>query len=418
MAQQFGAPDFAGNILQGLEAGYRQRERNRLYELDQKGRELAGEVLGGKLNKLAELTANNPQLGMQVANFTSAQKKERLGEFLSAAYGAKTPEQWNSVVQRFKAQGHQFGPGEEDFGNRDTLINQGLSLSDQMNLGFQREKFAADQADSDRNYSLNRDQFGLAQANANWQRKMDQAKLDAQSPDLVELYDGPTGQPYKARYNPKTGDFDRVGGVKAPNGTQLEVGPDGTVSFSQGMGKITEGQSKDISYLNRMLTAAPILDKNDEALTSFGENVAGNAPLVGNYMKSSQFQQAEQAGRNFLTALLRKESGAQIPPSEERSYGDIFIPRPGDKKEVIAQKREARRQAAIGIRMGLPAPIIKGMIQQGVDFSTLDAPPNGGQAIGGNQQPGGKGDNMGVTPQGVDPNLWQYMTPEERALWK
>ena len=31
---------------------------------------------------------------------------------------------------------------------------------------------------------------------------------------------------------------------------------------------------------------------------------------------------------------------------------------------------------------------------------------------------GGKGDNIGVVPQGVDPNLWQHMTPEERALWK
>jgi len=414
MAQQFGAPNFAGNILQGLEAGYRQRERNKLWELEQKGRELSGQVLSGQQNKLAELLVTDPDRGMKVKQFTDQEKARRLDELAAGAMAADTPEKWQAFVQRSAAQGHKLDPGE----TRESILDQAMGWKEKLAQSNADRQFNAAQKNSDRQYQLDVQQFGLAQANANWQRKMDQAKLDAQSPDLVELYDGPTGQPYKARYNPKTGDFDRVGGIKAPNGTQLEVGPDGTVSFSQGMGKITEGQSKDISYLNRMLTAAPILDKNDEALTSFGENVAGNAPLVGNYMKSSQFQQAEQAGRNFLTALLRKESGAQIPPSEERSYGDIFIPRPGDKKEVIAQKREARRQAAIGIRMGLPAPIIKGMIQQGVDFSTLDAPPNGGQAIGGNQQPGGKDDNMGVTPQGVDPNLWQYMTPEERALWK
>lgn len=418
MENSFGAPNFL-KIIDGYEAGQRMRERSKLQELTEKGRQLSGEVLAGNRNKLAELYSVNPEMGMQVANFTEQQKRQFVTDFTREAYGATTPEQWSTMINRYKAKGHVFDPGEDAFENRDALIARGLDVGDMMGLDLRKQDAERSQANADRSYGL---QVRGFQADQNWratQADLEQQKLRAAGPELVEMYDEKSGQPYKAQWNSQTQTFDRVGGIKAPSGgTQLELGPDGTLSFSQGMGKITEGQGKDISYLNRMLTAAPILDRNDEALTSFGENVAGNAPLVGNYMKSSQFQQAEQAGRNFLTALLRKESGAQIPPAEERSYGDIFLPRPGDKREVIAQKREARRQAAIGIKMGLPAHIIKGMVQQGVDFTTLDpdttaAPQGSGVGRKSDMRP-----SAGDAPRGVDPGTWQFMTSEERALWK
>lgn len=37
-----------------------------------------------------------------------------------------------------------------------------------------------------------------------------------EEPKLVELYDNQTGYPYKAQYNPATGGYDRVGGLKTP----------------------------------------------------------------------------------------------------------------------------------------------------------------------------------------------------------
>lgn len=371
--ERFGAPNFL-SVIDGYERGKESSRRSRLAELDERGRQLQGEVLAGNQNKLAELYAVDPDRGMKVQQFTEQQKKDWLEDFSRQAYGADTEPKWRAMIDRYKAQGREFSPGEDDFINRDALIAGAMSVGDRLGLDLRREDAARSQANSDRSYNLQVRNFEADERYRAQQRADEQAKLAAAAPDLQEMYDPETGQPYKARWNPQTQAFDRVGGTKAPDGMQLEVGPDGSLSLSQGMGKITEGQGKEISYLNRMLTAAPILDKNDEALTSFGENVAGSAPLgLGNYAKSSQFQQAEQAGKNFLTALLRKESGAQIPPAEERSYGEIFLPRPGDKKEVIAQKREARRQAAIGIKMGLPANIIKGMIQQGVDFSTLDS---------------------------------------------
>jgi hypothetical protein len=62
------------------------------------------------------------------------------------------------------------------------------------------------------------------------------------APDLVELYDPETGMPYKATFNPQTGQFDRVGGVKAPSGMLVQTGPDGGVTVAQGPGAMKRAQ--------------------------------------------------------------------------------------------------------------------------------------------------------------------------------
>lgn len=174
---QFGAPNFLG-VIDAYEAGSRRAERNRLAELDNLGRELQGKALGGDQNALARLGQVNPQAYMQTQQFTSEQKKQRLGEFLSAAYGAKTPEQWNSVVQRFKAQGHQFGPGEEDFGNRENLIRQGMSVADQMGYDWRQTEAKRDQRNSDRSYSLDERQFQASRSDADRNYELARDRLD------------------------------------------------------------------------------------------------------------------------------------------------------------------------------------------------------------------------------------------------
>lgn len=152
----FGAPNFL-SVIDAYESGSRQRERNRLAELDARGRELTGAALSGNKNALAELGGVNPEAYMNVAKFTQEQKKQQLGEFLSAAYSASTPEAWNGVVQRFKAQGHQFGPGEDAFENRANLIRQGISVADQMGMDLQGQKYAADTARDERNFAATQD---------------------------------------------------------------------------------------------------------------------------------------------------------------------------------------------------------------------------------------------------------------------
>ena len=69
-----------------------------------------------------------------------------------------------------------------------------------------------------------------------------------------------------------------------------------------------------------------------------------------NRMKSGQVQQQEQAERNFLNAVLRRESGAAISDSEFESGEKQYFPRGGDDPEVLQQKAEARALAINGFR--------------------------------------------------------------------
>lgn len=196
-------------------------------------------------------------------------------------------------------------------------------------------------------------------------------------PTVTDFYDPKTGQPYKAQWNPQTHAWDRVGGTKAPNGTSLTVGPDGEVSFTQGGAPKapTESQSKTITYITRAAGALPVLDGLADHLTKFGEGVGAKIPLVGNYLKSPEYQQAEQAGREFLQAVLRKDTGATITKEETAEYGVVYLPQPGDSVAVLKQKRVARHRALKAMELGLPPQQILSLEREGVDTSGGNAMP-------------------------------------------
>lgn len=60
---------------------------------------------------------------------------------------------------------------------------------------------------------------------------------------------------------------------------------------------------------------------------------------------SPEQQQVAQARINFITALLRKESGAAIGASEFATAEKNYFPKPGDDAATIAQKQQARQTA-------------------------------------------------------------------------
>lgn len=197
--------------------------------------------------------------------------------------------------------------------------------------------------------------------------------------------------------------LDFVQAQKSGSGMSVTT-PDGTTVQVGGMPKLTEGQSKDVVYLTKGAGALPTIDAMGDALTSLPETVAGAVPLVGEYAKSPEFQQAEQAGLEFLAAVLRKDTGAAVTKSEEDMYGRMYLPRPGNSPELLEQKKAARRRALKAIELGIPPKAILEMEQQGVVLPEMAAP----SAVA---APGG-------VPEGVDPELWAIMTPEEQALWQ
>lgn len=87
--------------------------------------------------------------------------------------------------------------------------------------------------------------------------------------------------------------------------------------------------------------------------TDWADTIQGASlgiPFVGdlsipNRAKSESRQLFEQAQNNFVSAVLRKESGAAISPQEAAQEAKKYFPQPGDGPAVVEQKRQAREQA-------------------------------------------------------------------------
>lgn len=176
------------------------------------------------------------------------------------------------------------------------------------------------------------------------------------APSIVEVFDEQTGQPYKAQYNPQTQTFDRVGGVKAPsNGMSVTTNPDGTTTVSMGGAKppkLTEAEARNSGFLVRADQSQKILNGLEGEGTSLWNSTAGKIPVAGNFLRSQDAQKYDQAKRDFVNALLRRESGAVISPDEFGNAEQQYFPQPGDGPEVIAQKRANRESAIKGLDVG------------------------------------------------------------------
>jgi hypothetical protein len=143
-----------------------------------------------------------------------------------------------------------------------------------------------------------------------------------------------------------------------------------------------EGQGLATGFGMRMKESNAILnameDKgiiNTGATRSVVSGILGAIPAIGGQLEektsaamnvlpswaggpSAEQQQVEQARRNFITAVLRKESGAVISPQEFYAEEKKYFPQLGDEAPVIQQKRAARDIAirAMDIQSGNKAP--------------------------------------------------------------
>lgn len=116
-------------------------------------------------------------------------------------------------------------------------------------------------------------------------------------------------------------------------------------------------QANAATFADRMRAAEPILQATEGVQGDLGQAALGQIPLgLGNFLQKPEFQQAVQAQRDFINAVLRKESGAAISPSEFENAQKQYFPQPGDGPQVIEQKRQNRAIAIAGMeRSGGPA---------------------------------------------------------------
>ena len=97
-------------------------------------------------------------------------------------------------------------------------------------------------------------------------------------------------------------------------------------------------QSAANGYADRLNEASIVLD-------TLGGNFTGKLDYGGklpNVLQSGDRQSYEQAKKNFVTAVLRRESGASIAPTEFQTAEEIYFPVAGDTKETIEQKEKTR----------------------------------------------------------------------------
>jgi hypothetical protein len=132
---------------------------------------------------------------------------------------------------------------------------------------------------------------------------------------------------------------------------------------------LTEAQGNSVAFGARAIEANRIVTELEKAGTTntgiirgaIGGTV-GMAPFVGEKMQQSvqsamnvlpgfaggpnqMQQQTDQGRRNFISAVLRKESGAAIPTDEYANEEKKYFPQVGDGPKVIQQKQKARELA-------------------------------------------------------------------------
>lgn len=146
------------------------------------------------------------------------------------------------------------------------------------------------------------------------------------------------------------------GGDKQPQSTASAV-----TEIAPSNPKPTNEQNLNAGYANRLNSANSTFDQlqgDGYEVPGLKDRIADNIPLVGNYVTSDNFQKLEQAQREFVTAQLRRESGAAISQGEFESAKKLYFPQPGDSADVIAQKRASRELAVANMAQSSgPAPL-------------------------------------------------------------
>jgi hypothetical protein len=160
--------------------------------------------------------------------------------------------------------------------------------------------------------------------------------------------------------------------------------------------------------------------QNLQQMETGGYNRAGVSEQAGGLFGGENERLYDQAADEFIDGYLRAMTGAAATPAEIAQYRRQWFPTFGDSPPVVQQKAEGRLNAIKQMKSktgrawnpGWDAIITD--LERQVGGGTSNAAPAGTMA---QAMMGAVGDMIDV-PAGVDPNDWQFMTPEERALFQ
>lgn len=282
--------------------------------------------------------------------------RDRLELIYNAAAGAKDQASYQMALQGLQAAGIDIStlPAQYDPAYVESAKTQALTEAQRLEQFWKQQNFDLDtrkQTEVERNNKtqnrISQGQLGVAQGNLSLRRQeLDQQK-DAPKGQFIQ-----TEQGYVLA-DPRTGTVQPV------------IGPDGKpLQGKQATKNLTEGQAKANLFGSRMLEADRILGELEGKYSPLAVNAkvaAGEAPIIGglagwagNAMLGEAGQQAEQAQRDFINAVLRRESGAVISEPEFKNAAKQYFPQQGDSKAVLDQKRRNRQLAIQGMAAEIP----------------------------------------------------------------
>jgi hypothetical protein len=262
--------------------------------------------------------------------------------------GVFTPEQGQAGLVR--AQQMLAQPGGFDVW-RKTALQGGMNATEQLKQQLAEQKFAEDKR-----------QFGVTSTETQRAHKANegiairgQDKVDARSRESTAAtmtrpfeVTGPDGQPILVQQD-KQGNIAPVQGYGPKTGSSKPL---------------TDSQSKALGFGTRMQESDKIINEIGDDFSPMGinaKNAAGHLPLIGgiaemgaNKALSDNSQRAEQAQRDFVNAVLRRESGAAVSPSEFDNARKQYFPQPGDSAAVKTQKAANRKLAMEGVLAEVP----------------------------------------------------------------
>jgi hypothetical protein len=104
----------------------------------------------------------------------------------------------------------------------------------------------------------------------------------------------------------------------------------------------TQEQLQAAGFAERLQTSGSIIDGLSKKVTAMNYASYITQSKVPSKYQSDDFRQYQQAVTNFITAKLRKESGAAIAQSEFEDAYKVYIPQPGDDATTLKNKTAAR----------------------------------------------------------------------------
>ena len=105
----------------------------------------------------------------------------------------------------------------------------------------------------------------------------------------------------------------------------------------------TEGQKTLATYASRLEQDLPTIKNLEKDIIGTNLAIFETQIRLPSALQSSVIQQYMQSARNFINAVLRRESGAVISPTEFTEAYQQYLPRPGDGKKVLEQKEQNRK---------------------------------------------------------------------------